>query len=515
MAPVPATELFSLDLADEAATIRLAEDLAALLSAGDLIALSGNLGAGKSTFARALLRAFAANSALEVPSPTFTLVQTYDLPRLTVSHLDLYRLEDPEELLELGLDELVSTGAALVEWPEKAGHLLPSGALFLTFSAGHDDDGRHVVFSAREAETAARWGARLERTIAIRSLMHAAGWGQASRRYLIGDAAARTYERLHFDGASAIVMNAPPLYKLAGPGETPSYGEIVHRARTIAPFLALTTELRRRGYAAPEILAADEDRCLIVLEDLGSDTMVHERAPIPERYEAAALLLADIHASAPWSETLPVPGGGSYTIPAYSRRALLTEADLFLDWYVPWRAGVPVSPDFVPADVREEYHALWHKALDDIAHAETGWVLRDYHSPNIIWREQRHGVDRLGLIDYQDCVIGPLAYDVSSLALDARVDMPHELERHLVDLYVTARRTVDSRFDPEPFHAAYAVTAAQRVAKILGLFIRLNLREGKPGYMAHLPRMAGYLDRALAHPVLADLNHWFHKRIGG
>ncbi|NBN64983.1 tRNA (adenosine(37)-N6)-threonylcarbamoyltransferase complex ATPase subunit type 1 TsaE [Pannonibacter tanglangensis] len=514
MAPASATFLLSLDLADEAATLRLADDLAALLSAGDLITLSGDLGAGKSTFARALLRAFAADPALEVPSPTFTLVQTYDLPRLTVSHLDLYRLDEPEEVLELGLDDLVATGAALVEWPEKAAGLLPRGALSLRFEPGQTDDGRRVIFSVADPAHAGRWGERLERTIAIRALMARAGFGFAARRYLIGDAAARTYERLHFDDRTAIVMNAPPLYTLAGPGETPSYGEIVHRARTVTPFLALTEELRRRGFAAPQIHAADEARCLIVLEDLGSDTLVRDRAPIQERYEAAALLLADMHATAPWSETLPLPDGGSYTIPAYSRRALLTEADLFLDWYVPWRAGVPVSPDFVSADLRAEYHALWNRALDDIAHAETGWVLRDYHSPNIIWREHRSGFDRLGLIDYQDCVLGPLAYDVSSLALDARVDMSVALERHLVEVYVAARRAVTPDFDADAFHAAYAVTAAQRVAKILGLFIRLNLREGKPGYMAHLPRMAGYLDRALAHPVLDGLRTWFHRRIG-
>ena len=102
----------SLVLEDEAATVRLAEDLAASLSPGDLIALSGDLGAGKSTFARALLRTLADDEDLEVPSPTFTLVQTYDFERFAVSHFDLYRLEEPEELEELGLDELLETGFA-------------------------------------------------------------------------------------------------------------------------------------------------------------------------------------------------------------------------------------------------------------------------------------------------------------------------------------------------------------------------------------------------------------------
>src|SRR5690606_16145374 len=112
--------IVTLTLDDERATGQLAEDLAAALAPGDCLALSGDLGAGKSTLARALIRALANDPALEVPSPTFTLVQTYALPRFSVSHFDLYRLEDPEEIDELGLDELMEAGAALIEWPERA-----------------------------------------------------------------------------------------------------------------------------------------------------------------------------------------------------------------------------------------------------------------------------------------------------------------------------------------------------------------------------------------------------------
>ena len=119
----------SFDLPDEAATAALARALASRLQAGDIIALHGGLGAGKTTFARHLLSALAGDT-LEVPSPTYTLVQTYDLPGFTAWHFDLYRLEDPSELDELGWDD-TADGLALIEWPDKAGPRLPAWRLDL------------------------------------------------------------------------------------------------------------------------------------------------------------------------------------------------------------------------------------------------------------------------------------------------------------------------------------------------------------------------------------------------
>jgi tRNA threonylcarbamoyladenosine biosynthesis protein TsaE len=115
-----------------AATAALGTRLAAGLQAGDLVALAGDLGAGKTTLARAILTELGITGPM--PSPTFTLVQTYEAPRLVVRHYDLYRLEDPRELLELGLDEALEEGAVLVEWPERAGGLLPDDALTVSLT---------------------------------------------------------------------------------------------------------------------------------------------------------------------------------------------------------------------------------------------------------------------------------------------------------------------------------------------------------------------------------------------
>jgi tRNA threonylcarbamoyl adenosine modification protein YjeE len=493
-------------LSDEAGTVRLAEDLAAILAPGDLIALSGDLGAGKSTLARALLRAIADDDDLEVPSPTFTLVQTYDLDRLSVSHFDLYRLEEPEELEELGLGELLETGAALVEWPELGGDLLPEGALWLRLEAGKDDaDARIGLFVTDAPE----WEARLKRTFAIRDLLDTAGMKHAHRRHLTGDASTRSYERVRAGMQEAVLMNWPRRPKgPAGSEAAVSYERLVHLATDCRPFVAIGEELRRRGFAAPAVLASDLDAGLLVLEDLGGGGIVESGRPNPERYGEAVRLLAEMHGQS-WPDEAYLPDGTVHKVPRYSRKALLTEADLFLDWYVPYATGAEASEG-----LRDEYHSLWEAAFDRISGADTGWVLRDYHSPNVIWRGKETGLARVGLIDYQDAVIGPVAYDVASILLDARVDISVALERDLFGIYIEARRAAHAGFDEEGFSAAYAVMGAQRIAKILGIFVRLDRRDGKPVYLNHLPRMRSYLDRVLAHPVLSDLKDWFERNQG-
>jgi len=128
---------------DEAATARLGEAIAGVLQPGDVVCLSGPLGAGKSTLARALIRALTTPNE-DVPSPTFTLVQFYEGPRLKVAHFDLYRLSDPDEAYEIGLDEALDDGAALIEWPERLQGRLPADRLDVEIAPGDDVEGRRV-----------------------------------------------------------------------------------------------------------------------------------------------------------------------------------------------------------------------------------------------------------------------------------------------------------------------------------------------------------------------------------
>ncbi|MBZ9882062.1 tRNA (adenosine(37)-N6)-threonylcarbamoyltransferase complex ATPase subunit type 1 TsaE [Mesorhizobium sp. CA10] len=483
-------------LADEAATARLGEDLAMALRAGDAIALKGDLGAGKSTLARALIRALADDANLEVPSPTFTLVQNYET-RVPVHHFDLYRLSAPDELDELGLDDALSQGAALIEWPERAADRLPETALWVDLA--EQGEGRAARLSGQGPIYD-----RVARSLAMRDFLASEGWGEASRRHFVGDASARSYEIVALPGkAPRVLMNSPRLVLGPPVRDGKPYAVIAHTAQSVAAFVAIDRALYAAGVSVPAIHAQDLDQGFLLIEHLGSEGFLgRDGQPVAKRYEAAAELLAMMHGKT-WPTRLEAAPGVFHDVPSFDREAMLIEADLLVDWYVPWITGEPANDA-----LRAGYHEVWNALLDRLAGSEYTLMLRDFHSPNIIWRGERAGLDRLGIVDVQDALIGPAAYDVASLAMDARVTVSPEIERRTVAAYVAARRAAGA-FDEAGFAEAYAIMAAQRNSKILGIFVRLEKRDGKPYYLKHLPRIRDYLRRALAHPALAGLKDFY------
>ena len=492
-------------LADERATERLMADIAALIEPGDMITLSGDLGAGKTTFARALIRHLAGNPDVEVPSPTFTLMQAYELPRFPLVHADLYRLSGPAELAELGFDDLPRGTVMLLEWPDRAAGFLPADRLDVAFTLSPQQG---PEFRNARVTGYGRLVPRVERIATIRRFLERADFGEADRRRIQGDASTRSYERLTREGASYILMNAPR--RPDGPpvrGGKP-YSAIAHLAEDVTPFIAMAQGLRARGFSAPAIFAADRAAGLIVLEDLGSELVVDGEPPQPiePRYEIATDLLAALHGLR-LPETLPVEDGAEYRLPRYDLDALLIEAELLLDWYMP-KFGAPVGET-----ARALYRGLWREALRPALEAPPTWVLRDFHSPNLLWLPEREGIARIGLLDFQDAVMGPPAYDVASLLQDARVDVPELMEIALLSRYTRARRKADANFDAPAFAQLYATMAAQRASKILGIFARLDKRDGKPQYLRHIPRIWAYLQRALAHPALAALQAWYRTTV--
>jgi aminoglycoside/choline kinase family phosphotransferase len=163
--------------------------------------------------------------------------------------------------------------------------------------------------------------------------------------------------------------------------------------------------------------------------------------------------------------------------------------------------------------MRTDYVASWRDALAVAVEAAPTWVLRDFHSPNLIWLPERQGIARVGLLDFQDAMMGPPAYDVASLLQDARVDVPEPMEIALLGRYVRQRLESEATFDPAAFAQVYATVAAQRASKILGIFARLDRRDGKPQYLRHIPRVWSYLQRSLAHPALAALKGWYGAHV--
>ncbi len=496
---------FATSLADEAATYRLMTDIAAVIEPGDVITLSGDLGAGKTTFARALIRYLADDDTIEVPSPTFTLMQTYTLPRFTVVHADLYRLSGSAELTELGFDAPPEGAVTLVEWPDRAAGFLPANRLeiALTLEPTEGPNARNVQITGY-----GNFARRAERIITIRRFLDRSDFGRAERRRIQGDASTRSYERLTREGATYMLMNSPK--RADGPPvrNGKSYTAIAHLAETVTPFVAMAQALRGQGFSAPAIFAADREAGLLVIEDLGDELVVEgdSAAPIEARYEVATDLLAELHREQ-LPSVVPVQPGVNYRIPPYDIEAFLIEVELLLDWYLP-----KLETRITDAK-RGSYRALWREALLPMTEGTQTWVLRDFHSPNLLWLPEREGTARIGLLDFQDAVMGPAAYDVASLLQDARVDVPEMMEIGLLSRYTRVRRSADAAFDTPAFARAYATLAAQRASKILGIFARLERRDNKPQYLRHLPRVWAYLQRSLAHPALAPLAAWYRANV--
>jgi tRNA threonylcarbamoyl adenosine modification protein YjeE len=501
----PGSGSFSVVLPDEEATVRLMVDVAAALEPGDFVTLSGDLGAGKTTFARAMIRYLGNDESIEVPSPTFTLMQAYDLPRFPLVHADLYRVSGASELTELGLDDLPPGAVVLLEWPDRAAGFLPADRLdvALTLAPRLKLEFRHARVTGYGA-----LGARVERMAAVRQFLAESKMTEAARLRLQGDASSRIYDRLAIGDKSRILMNSPrrpdgPPVRAGKP-----YSTIARLAESVLPFVAMAKGLREQGLSAPEILHADLDQGLLLIEDLGEERVVAGEPPEPieERYAAAVDVLLHLHGRT-LPDVLPVAPHVEYRIPPYDFEAFMIEAELLLDWYLP-RLGVSVET----AD-RASYRALWREALKPALEMPPTWLLRDFHSPNLIWLPKRQELQRVGLLDFQDALIGPGAYDLASLLQDARVDVPETVEVALLGRYVRRRRATDPQFDGSGFIKTYVTLAAQRASKILGIFARLDMRDGKPQYLRHMPRVWTYLQRSLAHPALASLNEWYSDHV--
>ena len=301
------------------------------------------------------------------------------------------------------------------------------------------------------------------------------GWGGCEILPLAGDASFRRYFRIVHGPRRAVLMDAPP------PHEDPR------------PFVAVAEWLASIGLSAPEILARDMERGLLLLGDFGDDRL-RERLDAEghreaELYEVATDLLVHLHAHPPMAG-LPVHGLAQW----------LDELALFTDWYAP-ALGLEVDAD--------AYRAAWREVLEPVANDGLGpvTVLRDFHAENVMLVRDRAGIAHFGLLDFQDALAGHPAYDLASVLEDARRDVSPAVERAMIDRYRA------SAGQGEAFERAYWALAAQRNTRILGVFVRLWKRDGKPGYRKFQPRMWGLLERDLAHPSLAPVRAWFEANV--
>ena len=441
----------------------------------------------------------------EIPSPTFSLLQDYDTPRFAIAHFDLYRLRDESELEEIGFFDATRRALVVVEWPERAETSLPAGRIDITLAETGDPETRHVT--VRGLGDAAPRVKRLEE---ITAFLDQAGWGAAQAHYLQGDASQRAYARLtRADGTRAILMDAPRQPDGPAVRDGLPYSRIAHLAEDVrrswrgrstrarGPFRAHDPRHRTR----PWLGAAGRSRRWRVWQ-FGARGGAGRQ---DELWTAALDTLVALRRAAPPFDC-PLPGAGTHTLPRLDRPILEIETELLPTWYWPHVKGAAMPPQVLAA-----YTALWSPLIDRLIAEPPGWMLRDYHSPNLLWLPDREGINRVGVIDFQDALQGPWAHDVMSLLQDARVDVPADLEQRLLDRYCDRLARQDSAFDAACFRETYAIYGALRATRLLGLWVRLLRRDGKPHYLQHAPRTWDYLARNLRHPTLQGLRLWYDR----
>lgn len=323
----------------------------------------------------------------------------------------------------------------------------------------------------------------LSRIEARAAFLAACGWGEAQVSPLAADASFRSYHRVVAPDRIAVLMDAPP------PKED------------VRPFRAIDARLRSLGLSAPEILAEDVTGGFLLLEDFGDGTftrLLKDGADEAALYDLGVDALIALHrtegAAAEFAD---------YALPVYDRARYLAEAALLPDWFLP---AVGIRLD---ASARAAHDAAWGQALAALDGQPETLVLRDFHVDNLMRLPGRAGVAACGLLDFQDAVRGPVGYDLMSLLEDARRDIDPALVARGRGRYLDAFPALDR----EAFSAAWAVLAAQRHAKVIGIFTRLCVRDAKPQYLVHIPRVWRLLEAALAHPALGAAAAWFAAHV--
>jgi len=312
----------------------------------------------------------------------------------------------------------------------------------------------------------------------LAEFLDANGWQWSDSSPLADDASFRRYRRLKAADRRAVLMDAPP------PMED------------IRPFARIARHLRTLGLSAPDVLAENDTLGALVLEDLGDDTftrLLEAGDDEPALYTLAVDVLIHLHRS---TAKIGVPNW----LDPYDDDRLIDEAVLLTDWYLPEMTGEPT-----PDATRDAYVAAWKSVFSLIPFTSPTLVLRDFHVDNLMRLEGRTGVAACGILDFQDAVAGSPAYDLMSLVEDARRDIDDTLKSAMIERYLSEFADLDR----DRFATAFTILAAQRHAKVIGIFTRLCRRDGKAGYLRHIPRVWRLLEQALEHPALGAVASWF------
>lgn len=324
-------------------------------------------------------------------------------------------------------------------------------------------------------------GHKVSRLNLIEQFIASNDWRGARYDILADDASFRKYYRVSLGDRHAVLMDAPP------------------EKEDVRPFLKIAGHLLASGLSAPRILAADEAKGLLLLEDLGNDlfarVLEHHPELEPQLYLAAADVLIRLYQEADKKDYCDVAD--------FTLDKMLQQVSLLPEWFIPLASGEGAGDT-----AKKTYLDAWREVLGNLPQVKRVMVLYDFHAENIFWLPNRREQARAGLIDFQDATMGSPAYDMVSFLEDARRDVSAETVAKTIGYYLAG-----TGMPKEDFMAAYSIMGAQRNCRIVGTFARLCVRDGKPRYLKFMPRVWRHVENDLAHPLLAPVKEWLDANV--
>ncbi len=458
--------------------------IAPIFEKGDLLALNGEIGSGKTTLTKHLINYLTATRIDEINSPTFNLCQTYSKEDLIISHYDFYRLDYLQEIEELDINDSIKNNFTIIEWANKFSSILPKDHFEIQINNKSHQREYKILFHGEYAKKIAAHKNRL-------SFLSNSNLNIKKITKMRGDASKRKYYRVNDGQENFVLMDA-----------SEDSIKKTTTSKTLTDFIVFGQYLENIGLRVPKIYEFDIQKHLILEEDLGLTTYdeLYSKLSFKDLISPAIeSLLILVHSN---YENLNDLEGRAFEPQNFDKKVFINESKIFIDYYWPY-----VKNSICPEEEKYKFLFIIEKIYSNLS-TDKAIVLRDFHSPNLHYLQNEKGHRKCALIDFQDALLGHPLYDLVSLAQDARFTISEDKEIYIVDAFKDKFLFNDFQLSKSSFNEQYKILAIQRSLKILGIFARLSLLEGKNNYIIHMPRVVDYIRRSMDCSLLHDLTHW-------
>ena len=469
----------------------LAKELTPLLTQGCLMTLNGQIGTGKTTLAKLLINNLTQTPHEDIVSPTFNLYHTYSSDNLEIAHYDFYRIESEMELLEIDLSESLTDKVCIIEWANKFKDLLPKDRIEIS-----------IKFIKNEREYIIRPLGKFREVVSsrnkIENFLCDLDINFTELQRLPGDASKRKYYRVTGSNNTMILMDA------AQKSDIKSKTGLTNG---IDDFIKIQEYLDSIDVRVPKLIETNKIDNIILEEDLGEycykDILTKEN--YQELYDPAIQTLIHI-SNIKHPKNISMNSNPHY-IKEFDLDIYLNEAEIFIDYYWPF-----VNGNLCSVDKKQEFRDIMGELYSNLTHDKT-LMLRDFHSPNLLFLDNENAFRKCAVIDFQDALFGHPLYDLVSLINDARITIDVYQEKYLIELYKKDFSFHNVQFDSSSFMQQYHILGVQRSIKILGIFARLAILENNKDYIVHMPRVISYIKRTMYSGCIEELTKWLNKNL--